>query len=46
VIAALLAAASAHTSDDAIRAAIEDGKTVAQLKIGDSNCELIDGQIR
>ena len=32
--------------DDAIRAAIEDGKTVTQFKIGDTNCELIEGQIR
>ena len=42
VIAALLTAASAH----AIRVTMEDGKTVAQFKIGDSNCEFIDGQIR
>jgi hypothetical protein len=46
VIAALLAGASAHASDDASRVAIEDGKTGTQFKIGDSNCELIDGQIR
>lgn len=46
LIAALLAAASAQATDNAIQVAIEDGKTVAQFKIGDSNCELIDGQIR
>jgi hypothetical protein len=46
MIAALLAGASAHASDDAIRVAIEDGNTVAQFKIGDANCELVDGQIR
>jgi hypothetical protein len=46
VITALLASASANASDHAIRVAMEDGKTVAQFKIGDSNCELIDGQIR
>ena len=46
LIAVVLAGTSAHASNDAIRAAIEDGNTVAQFKIGDSNCELIDGQIR
>jgi hypothetical protein len=46
LIAALLAAASAHATDNTMQVAIEDGKTVAQFKIGDSNCELIDGQIR
>jgi hypothetical protein len=46
LIAALLVAASAQATDNTIQVAIEDGKTVAQFKIGDSNCELIDGQIR
>ena len=46
LIAALLTGASAHAADNAIRVTMEDGKTVAQFKIGDSNCELIDGQIR
>ena len=46
LIAALLTVASAHAADSAIRVTMEDGKTVAQFKIGDSNCELIDGQIR
>jgi len=46
LIAALITAASAQAADDTIRVAMEDGKTVAQFKIGDSNCELIDGQIR
>jgi len=46
LIAALLTTASARAGDDAIRVTMEDGKTVAQFKIGDSNCELIDGQIR
>ena len=46
LIAAVLAWTSAHASDDSIRVAVEDGNTVAQFKIGDSNCELIDGQIR
>jgi hypothetical protein len=42
VIAALLAGGSAQASD----VAIEDAKTGVQFKIGDSNCELSDGQIR
>jgi hypothetical protein len=46
LIAALLTAASAHAGDNAIRVTMEDGKTVAQFKIGDSSCELVDGQIR
>ena len=46
LISALLAAASAEATDNTIRVAMEDGKTVAQFKIGDSNCELLDGQIR
>jgi hypothetical protein len=46
LIAALLVAASAQATDHTIQVAIEDGKTVAEFKIGDSNCELIDGQIR
>ena len=46
VVAAVLAGASAHASDDANPIAFEEGKTLAQFKIGDSNCELIDGQIR
>ena len=46
LMAALLAATSAQATDNTIQVAMEDGKTVAQFKIGDSNCELIDGQIR
>jgi len=46
LMAAVLAWTSADASDDTIRVAIEDGNTVAQFKIGDSNCELIGGQIR
>ena len=42
----LSAGAAAHASDDAIRVGIEERKTATQFKIGDSNCELIDGQIR
>ena len=46
LIAALLFAASAHAADDTIQMAFEDGKTIAQFKIGDSRCVLVDGQIR
>jgi len=46
LIAALLTAASAHAAQRAIYATMEDGRTAAQFKIGDSNCELVEGQIR
>ncbi len=46
LIAALLVCASAHAADNAIRVDMEDGKTVAQFKIGDADCVLVDGQIR
>jgi len=47
LIAALLsAAANVHAADDVIQMAFEDGKTIAQFKIGDSRCVLVDGQIR
>jgi hypothetical protein len=47
LIAALLASATGNAADQSpIQVAMEDGKTIAQFKIGDSNCKLIDGQIR
>jgi hypothetical protein len=47
LIAALLASAAANAADQSpIQVAMEDGKTIAQFKIGDSNCRLTDGQIR
>ena len=46
LIAALLVAASAHAADDAIQMAFQDGKPVAQFKLGDSRCVLVDGQIQ
>jgi hypothetical protein len=47
LVAALLASAAANASDQSpIQVAMEDGKTIAQFKIGDSNCRLIDAQIR
>jgi hypothetical protein len=47
LIAALLASSAANAADQSpIQVAMEDGKTIAQFKIGDSNCRLTDGQIR
>ena len=47
LIAALLVSASTYAADQSpILVAMEDGKTIAQFKIGDSNCTLVDGQIR
>ena len=46
LIAALLSAASAQAADDVIQMAFEDGKPIAQFKVGDSSCVLVDGQIR
>jgi len=42
LLAAMLAGGPAHASD----VATEGTRTGAQFKVGDSNCELIDGQIR
>ena len=46
LIAALLTAATAKAGESAIRVALEDGKTVAQFKVGDSRCVLVDDQVR
>lgn len=46
LIAALLACASAHAAGNSIQVAMEDGNTIAQFKIGDADCVLVDGQIR
>ncbi len=47
LIAALLASATANAADQTpVQVAMDDGKTIAQFKIGDSNCRLIEGQIR
>jgi serine/threonine protein phosphatase PrpC len=46
LIAALLASASAYADQTPIQVAMEDGKTIAQFKVGDSRCMLIDDQIR
>jgi len=43
---ALLAGASVHAAGDPVRPAMENGKGVAEFKVGDSNCEFIDGRIR
>ena len=42
LLVAMLAWGSAHASE----VATEGTRTGAQFKVGDSNCELIDGQIR
>ena len=46
LLAALLASASAGAADNTILVVAEDGKPVAQFKIGDSRCLLKDDQIR
>jgi len=46
LIAALLGCASAHADSDSIRVATQVGKTIAQFKIGDTDCRFVDGQIR
>jgi hypothetical protein len=46
LMAILLASAHAQAADNSVRVAMEDGKTIAQFQIGDSNCTLVDGQIR
>jgi serine/threonine protein phosphatase PrpC len=47
LIAALLAStAAAYADQSPIQVAIEDGKTIAQFKVGDSHCVLIDDKIR
>ena len=47
-IAALLAGSCAAyaTQETPIQVAMEDGKTTAQFKVGDSRCLLVDDQIR
>ena len=47
LIAALLAAsAGAYADETPIQMAMEDGKAVAQFKVGDSRCVLVDDEIR
>jgi hypothetical protein len=46
LIAALLASATAYADQSPIQIAMEDGKSVAQFKVGDSSCVLKDDQIR
>ena len=43
---ALLAAVSAHAAGDPLPLEMEGSKAVAEFKVGDSNCEFIDGRIR
>jgi hypothetical protein len=44
--AILAAAASAYADEGRIQVAMEDGKTRAQFTVGDSQCVLVDDQIR
>jgi NAD(P)-dependent dehydrogenase (short-subunit alcohol dehydrogenase family) len=47
VIAALLAAScTAYAQETPIHVSMEDGKTTAQFKVGDSHCLLVDDEIR
>ena len=45
LIAAALNAAPAHASDNAIAIVMEQGRPVAQFRVGDSHCVLKDDQI-
>ena len=45
LIATLLASATAYADQAPIQVAMEDGKTIAQFKVGDSRCVLVDDQI-
>jgi len=46
LIAAWLACGLAHAADNTIQVATEQGKPVAQFKVGDSHCVLKDDQVR
>jgi hypothetical protein len=47
LIAALLAgSAAAYADETPIQIAMEEGKAVAQFKVGDSRCELKDDEVR
>jgi hypothetical protein len=46
LIAALLASGATWGGDNAIRVSDEQGKPVAQFKVGDSHCVLKDDQVR
>ena len=46
-IAALLAGScAAYAQETPIQVAMEDGKTTAEFKVGDSRCLLVDDEIR
>ena len=46
IAALLLTAAVAHADEAPIQIAMEEGKAVAQFKVGDSRCVLKNDQIR
>ena len=46
LIVALLASGAGQAGDNAIRVSDEQGRPVAQFKVGDSHCVLKDDQVR
>jgi hypothetical protein len=44
--ALLMVAASAYAEESPIQVAMQDGKTQAQFRVGDSRCALVDATIR
>ena len=46
LIVALLASATAHSAEQTIVIALEEGKQVASFKLGELSCVLKDDQIR
>jgi uncharacterized low-complexity protein len=46
LIAAVLAAASAHAADDQTQNTEQRSTTLAKWKVGESKCAVIDGQVR
>jgi len=47
LVAALIAVCtSARAEDGLIQVALQDGKTRAQFRLGDSHCVLVDDEIR
>ena len=46
IVATWLLCGAAHASDNTIQVATEQGKPVAQFKLGDSHCVLKDDLVR
>ena len=45
LFAAVLASGAAHGADDSIKVVAEQGRTVAEFKVGDSRCVLQDDRL-